>query len=92
MRKATTLALLATGLVALGCGAGSTDDAATSKAVKAVSPISPKNSACTTRPRSKNIAPRPEGNVTTSWPVLPPSAIAWVMSGSSITESDPRRP
>ncbi|MFG3301562.1 DUF4352 domain-containing protein [Micromonospora chersina] len=32
MRKATTLALLATGLVALGCGAGSTDDTASSKA------------------------------------------------------------
>ncbi|MFE9691915.1 DUF4352 domain-containing protein [Micromonospora sp. NPDC005806] len=32
MRKATTLALLATGLVALGCGAGSTDEASTSKA------------------------------------------------------------
>ncbi|MFG2054200.1 DUF4352 domain-containing protein [Micromonospora sp. NPDC048930] len=31
MRKITTLALLATGLVALGCGAGSTDDT-TSKA------------------------------------------------------------
>ncbi|GHJ54490.1 hypothetical protein Nm8I071_37970 [Nonomuraea sp. TT08I-71] len=32
MRKATTLALLATGLVALGCGAGSTDDTSSSKA------------------------------------------------------------
>ncbi|RQW96962.1 DUF4352 domain-containing protein [Micromonospora globispora] len=32
MRKATTLALLAIGLVALGCGAGSTDDATSSKA------------------------------------------------------------
>ncbi|MCW3843996.1 DUF4352 domain-containing protein [Micromonospora yasonensis] len=32
MRKVTTLALLATGLVALGCGAGSTDDTTTSKA------------------------------------------------------------
>ncbi|MFJ2085616.1 DUF4352 domain-containing protein [Micromonospora chokoriensis] len=31
MRKTTTLALIATGLIALGCGAGSTDDA-TSKA------------------------------------------------------------
>ncbi|MFI6332468.1 DUF4352 domain-containing protein [Micromonospora chersina] len=31
MRKATTLALLATGLVALGCGAGSTDDTSSSK-------------------------------------------------------------
>ncbi|PWU48052.1 DUF4352 domain-containing protein [Micromonospora globispora] len=30
MRKVTTLALLATGLVALGCGAGSTDDATSS--------------------------------------------------------------
>ncbi|MGY0002503.1 DUF4352 domain-containing protein [Micromonospora sp. I033] len=32
MRKATTLALIATGLVALGCGAGTTDDATSSKA------------------------------------------------------------
>ncbi|MEU1841714.1 DUF4352 domain-containing protein [Micromonospora chersina] len=31
MRKATTLALIATGLVALGCGAGSTDDSTSSK-------------------------------------------------------------
>ncbi|MEU5529293.1 DUF4352 domain-containing protein [Micromonospora chersina] len=32
MRKVTTLALLATGLVALGCGAGSTDDTTSSRA------------------------------------------------------------
>ncbi|MFC0030061.1 DUF4352 domain-containing protein [Micromonospora chaiyaphumensis] len=31
MRKITTLALLATGLVALGCGAGSTDEGTSSK-------------------------------------------------------------
>ncbi|MEU5790380.1 DUF4352 domain-containing protein [Micromonospora purpureochromogenes] len=31
MRKTTTLALLATGLVALGCGSGATDDATSSK-------------------------------------------------------------
>ena len=38
------------------------------------------------------MTPRPDGNVTTSWPVLLPSAIAWVMSGRSITPSEPRRP
>ncbi|MFJ8582241.1 DUF4352 domain-containing protein [Micromonospora sp. NPDC093277] len=32
MRKTTTLALIATGLVALGCGAGSTDEGTSSKA------------------------------------------------------------
>jgi hypothetical protein len=32
MRKTTTLALIATGLVALGCGSGATDDASSSKA------------------------------------------------------------
>ncbi|WP_406045108.1 DUF4352 domain-containing protein [Micromonospora sp. NBC_00898] len=32
MRKITTLALIATGLVALGCGSGATDDATSSKA------------------------------------------------------------
>ncbi|MFE9959162.1 DUF4352 domain-containing protein [Micromonospora sp. NPDC005299] len=32
MRKATTLALIATGLVALGCSAGSTEDTTSSKA------------------------------------------------------------
>ncbi|MEH0844950.1 DUF4352 domain-containing protein [Micromonospora sp. CPCC 205711] len=32
MRKTTTLALIATGLVALGCGSGATDDATGSKA------------------------------------------------------------
>lgn len=32
MRKIASIALLATGLIALGCGAGSTDDAASSKA------------------------------------------------------------